>query len=292
MASDPTSPKGDVVQLINTHAISVHLPPFWHHDPAIWFAQAEAQFNLRGITQEFTKFYHVIAVLPSEVAAVIRDILKAPDPDRPYQQLREALIQRYTLSEHKRLEQLLSTETLGDCTPSQLLRRLNNTLGDKTIDSQLFTQLFFKRLPTHVQTILAPSLDSVTTEKLATMADKILEVQPVSNSIAQVDRPLISTASVNPLEAQIKSLANQINELRISRSRNSHRYNRSLFHSRSSSRSGCLFRHRSPSRKSNASLCWYHNRFGRQAKKCSPPCSFHSTSVPAHSISGNDEARC
>ena len=49
-------------------AVSVKLPPFWLADPAIWFLQVEAQFTLKGIVQQRTKFDHVIAVLAPEVA--------------------------------------------------------------------------------------------------------------------------------------------------------------------------------------------------------------------------------
>jgi hypothetical protein len=32
------------------------LPPFWPKQPAMWFAQAEAQFALAGISNERLKF--------------------------------------------------------------------------------------------------------------------------------------------------------------------------------------------------------------------------------------------
>ena len=40
-------------------AVSVKLPTFWPDKTKLWFAQAEAQFTIRGIKSEQTKFAHV-----------------------------------------------------------------------------------------------------------------------------------------------------------------------------------------------------------------------------------------
>jgi hypothetical protein len=42
------------------YRVVVRLPPFWTYRPVVWFAQAEAQFELAGITSERTKFNYVI----------------------------------------------------------------------------------------------------------------------------------------------------------------------------------------------------------------------------------------
>jgi hypothetical protein len=43
--------------------VAVRLSPFWAERPAMWFAQAEAQFSLAGVNNEKTKFYYVISQL-------------------------------------------------------------------------------------------------------------------------------------------------------------------------------------------------------------------------------------
>jgi hypothetical protein len=41
----------------------VQLKPFYAEEPEVWFASAEAQFALAGITEEKTKFYYVLSQL-------------------------------------------------------------------------------------------------------------------------------------------------------------------------------------------------------------------------------------
>ncbi|GFR69714.1 retrovirus-related Pol polyprotein [Elysia marginata] len=39
-------------------SVAIKLPTFWVTSPLVWFAQAEAQFALRNITQDETKYFH------------------------------------------------------------------------------------------------------------------------------------------------------------------------------------------------------------------------------------------
>ena len=38
------------------NAVALSLPTFWAHQPRVWFAQAKAQFTLRDITVDITKY--------------------------------------------------------------------------------------------------------------------------------------------------------------------------------------------------------------------------------------------
>jgi hypothetical protein len=58
--------------------VAVRLQPFWAQRPAMWFAQAEAQFSLAGISCERTKFQYIIAQLGQRYAAEVEDIITSP----------------------------------------------------------------------------------------------------------------------------------------------------------------------------------------------------------------------
>ena len=99
--------------------------------PELRFLTIESSFRKSKITSQQSKFDPVVSSLPQTVAAVVRDILRAPPQDMPYDTLKTELIRRTTESEQRRLQQLLTSEELGDRKPSELLRRMKQLLGDK-----------------------------------------------------------------------------------------------------------------------------------------------------------------
>ena len=59
-------------------AVSLKFPTFWAQHPQVWFRQAEAQFHIRKITRNETKYYHVVAALDQQAANRITNILSTP----------------------------------------------------------------------------------------------------------------------------------------------------------------------------------------------------------------------
>lgn len=140
----------------NVEAISMKLPPFWTEYPAAWFLTIESQFNTRYITVEKTKYDYVLQVLPMEVAASVFDIITTTTPsDTPYTDLKNVLISRNSISESKRIEQLLSSEEMGDKTPSQFYLRLKTLAGQsQLVNEHLIKELWFRRLPSLVSALV------------------------------------------------------------------------------------------------------------------------------------------
>ena len=168
-------------------AVATRLPPFWPANPRIWFVQVEAQFSRRGITSSRTMYEEIICALPTEYATEVQDLLLTPPEEEPYEKLKDQLIARLADSERQKLRQLLTAEELGDRKPTQLLRKMQLLLGEKAkfINGSLLRELFLQRLPSNVQMILA-SADEMTVERLAEMADRIMDVgAPAISSVSK-----------------------------------------------------------------------------------------------------------
>ena len=170
-ATEKTEPTATPVQA------ALKLSTFWPSDPELWLAQVEAQFTTRGITKQLTKFFHVVASLSPDVAAKVRDLVVNRPESSPYDELRAELIRRTSLSESKKLQQLISAEDLGDRKPSQLLRHMGQLLSEKPqlVGDNFLTHLFVNRLSANIRVVLASSIDDTPLEKLAQLADKILK---------------------------------------------------------------------------------------------------------------------
>ena len=191
--------------------VSLKLPPYWPNDLQIWFAQVEAQFSTRGINAQRTMFDYVVANLTPDIAIEIRDLILRPPEENPYNVLKAQLIKRTAASEQRRLQQLLSTEELGDRKPTQLLRRLQQLAGDTPglLDGNFLKELFLQRLPSQVRMVLASTRDGTPIEDLAQLADKIIEVAAP---------PIVSTvttpsADMEQLRSEIASLTKLVSSL-------------------------------------------------------------------------------
>jgi hypothetical protein len=137
--------------------VAVRLPPFWAEQPDVWFAQAEAQFSLAGITTERTKFHHVISQLDHRYAAEVRDIIISPPQQDPYTSLRTALLDQLSPSEEQRFRQLLKPEAIGDRKPSQYLRHLRSLAPDAS--DKLLRTVWTSQLPRDIQITLSAQHD-------------------------------------------------------------------------------------------------------------------------------------
>lgn len=263
---------------------SISIPEFWDKCPQLWFVLAENYFILKNFKSDTTKYRCVLHALPQHIALTVSDIIKSGK--NSYSELKEALIQRYTMSEEQRLNSLLNdaNTAMGDRRPSDFYRHLEQLADSGTgVDKSLILSIWMRRLPRslNVPLVASTSKDPMI---LIPMADRIWDTISKDSISAIQSYPASSQANPNTLNEPMLALCSGISEmckeLRSLRSevgelkQNSFR---GRSHTRNDSRSRPFDKSRSRSRNQRSEMCWYHYRFGENANKCLKPCSFKKT---------------
>lgn len=268
-----------MVGTTNVYKVSIKYAPFNRDDPEIWFTQLEAQFEIGAISTDATKYGHLIAALDPETVKCVRDQILTPSKNDKYESLKKIIIERLCESAKIKLDRLLSGLQLGDKKPSQLLREME-TLSINQVTEPVLRNLWLQRLPTHAQEILS-CMDDSNLQKLANAADKIVDVQKPANiyhlkaATRDEDR-----AQQSNLTTQINVLTKRVEELfgHLERSRSK------SYRERSQSPRNKESRRQRNSSRSNEQVakhpnCWYHYKYGDQARRCIKPCSFSQSTT-------------
>lgn len=279
------NPSGSQPTTGQVSVITVQKIPFWPSNPTAWFKVLDNQFTSARITDELTKFNHVMSMLDIATIEKCMDIIEGIPNATAYTQFRTEAINRFSESENSRLQKVLSGTDLGDRKPSQLLHEMRSLAGTAFPEEPLKT-LWLKRLPNQVRAILAASSEEL--GALSVLADKIVETLSGngicsigSGSSSEYSHSQSSSPNLSVLEQQISNLSDKLNRLEAfgyqsQSSRGRERSRQNNFRGRSRTRSPGKF-------------CFYHERYGSKARNCRSPCSFRGISQPNKS-SGNDTA--
>ena len=258
-------------------AVSVKLPPFWPDKVKLWFAQAEAQFVIRGITVEQTRFAHVVSMLDSKSAEFAMDIIESPPPDDPYSTLKKRLTGAFAISDDEKAARLLEMDGLGDKTPSQCLSAMLMLVPDGQEPGFLFRKVFLRLLPEEVQTHLAQ------TSKVGTKATDLRELALEADKFFASTGSRISSITETGVHVGPGQEHNSVNAV-------SRRPNFPAAGARN--RDGTTRRgktSRGPAMEdwpTLPGLCKYHSRYGAEARNCTQPCKLGSTPIPENWQSG------
>ena len=180
------------------------------------------QFTTRSIAShsQKTHFDYVVSSLSLEFATEVRNLLLKPPSKNQYDVLKTQLIKRMAASKQRKLQQLISGEELGDRKPTQLLRCMQQLLCDKlgsTTDTNSFLrELFLQRLPASVRIVLASADPSTTIDKLAEMANKVMEVAaPITPNVSAVSHVTADHPELKQLREDVARLTELIQTLSI-----------------------------------------------------------------------------
>lgn len=254
----------------------MRLPAFTPSKPALWFALIERYFEAANINTEAAKFTHAVLSLDARYTAEVEDLILRPHADQPFTTLKEQLVKRLSASQEEKIRELLEKATIGDRKPSQFLRELRS-LGGTVFNDDVLRTIWSSRLPNDMQAILSTQ-QTLTLDQLADLADNIKatykngstqQVREVSHNATPSEERLFSmmTQMFSELRAEVNdSIKREISAVQRTGRPTDHKTNG--HHSQPRNRSS------SKKRPTNNEFCWYHNCFGVNARKCTPPCKF------------------
>ena len=171
--------------MAETNAVAIKFPTFWAQQPEVWFLQAEAQFHIRKITGDTTKYYHVVAALDQETSGRVLGTLSSSPTDNKYADVKQRLLTTFGLSKREQASKLLHLHPLGDQKPSELMDEMLSLLADHGF-CFLAEQLFLEQLPEDIRLQLSND-DFTNPRALATKADVLwIAKQQAASTINKV----------------------------------------------------------------------------------------------------------
>lgn len=243
-------------------SVSLKLPEFWFKSPEVWFAKIEAQFGTKNITQDQTKYDYVVSALDIDTAEEIQSVLINPPDSYKYDALKKTLIKTFGKSQIQKDTEILNLNGLGDKRPTALLRKINALNDDP---KTLKRALFLLNIPTDIRSILAGYNNTENIEELADIADRIWETR--TTTINHISKH-------NSTEVQENTIVQSIDAITTKKTSFPPRQNYTKIAT-------------SP----QPSVCFYHTKFGPDAKRCQPGCKFASLlNKSGKTWSGNDKA--
>lgn len=214
-----------------------------------------------------------MAALPQEVIEKVYDIVRNPPADNKYNGLKDILIKRLSMSEEKRISPILYHQEIGDRSPSDFHRHLTQLAGSDESLKTLVNKIWADRLPTPVDTTVISLMgQGVSQEIYLQTADRVWEKSSSRSRISAIQNPLpICHATVchSPPPQNDQGNKRLLTEIEsIVAKYTSKRQKSSNFNSTNKKSNS------PPPNKSNSDrVCWYHKKYGHNAKKCQAPCS-------------------
>lgn len=266
--------------------ITLAVPTFGDLDPEVWFSVLEIEFSNRNIHEDSAKFSQLVPRLPRDMLNLIRHILLSKSEYR-YETAKQCILTELRPSDKMRLEELLHRLPLGDKKPSALLREMQQAARTSQFPESLLQELWMQRLPEYTQGLLC-ALPARPLCDLASSADAIHARFRGTTSI-----PVMNLVSTQVVSCDVPQATQDCEILSLSKGAHEHSGRRVLDTStevallrrelaelrvavqRPRSASQTLpTRSRSPPRSVGPSdLCWYHQTYGANAKRCRSPCA-------------------
>lgn len=287
------------------------IPCFISADPAFWFTLIESIFESKQVNNVRDKINAILLALPNHLQLEAKTILlkfhqlaadDAAGKQEAYDELKQKLITLTSIPEELKLQELLDNAQIGTRTPSQFLNYIRNLQGDAGDRNNKFLRtIFVRNLPTDVRNIII-SQKYNNLDDMAATADLIWK-KPNSQIFSMYDegnsssQPSDENALVQHIARMKNSHDEETKEFKLALTKLSKQldYMQSEFsHSIRTLRSEMDSIHNTlksqgssqayPQRSNMATgkwtqqdsntWCYFHQKFGDAAFRCSQPCSF------------------
>lgn len=244
-------------------AVTIKAPAFMETSVPGWFTILEAQFHLRHITSDVTKFYSVISALPAEVVAKLPNaLIVATEPN--YKELKEAVLNMHEKTKPELLERLMKTTSISG-RPSVYLQEMLTTASSIGVTDDIVRHKFLQALPNTIAPVIASQKDLNLTQ-LGRLADELLPY--FSNS------PVMAVQQPQPMQLS-QNFSNSYNT-----GRNYGHQGNNTGNSGHQGNTGSTYKNSIPyglrpfKRDQRPKVCKAHIYYGPQARTCKPWCTW------------------
>lgn len=233
----------------------IPLPTMSEENIEAYFYSLQFWFQASNVTTDAAKANIVLASIPPRKLMELRTVIDAAPAANKYHYIRVKLIEHFTESQQRRLQRVLKDLPLGDRRPSELFNEMKLTAG-AALNDDILHDLWLNRLPPYAQAAIIATKVPI--------ADKLKIADSIVDSIGTAAGQLNEVATTQVPQDDISNLKSEIAALtqRLDRALSSNRRDRSRSRSRNRRSTG------------ESKLCWYHAKFGKDAKTCRQPCSF------------------
>lgn len=264
----PTPPQSTYPQ----QHVQVNIPKFNKANPDLWFAQLERLFNLNNVVADDRKFDLVSVHLEADIALAAEDLLLKPPENDKYNALKQRLLDKFAESPDSKLRKLLHGGDMAGKKPTEILAHMRRLAPSTGCESILRT-LFIAELPKTIRPLISVWEDK-DLDKLAKMADKMLENSDTDSAYAmsavvslpeqkrqEIEAINSKKLDVTDVALTLRSLSEKVDKLSVEL-----RYGGKGQFSRSQNGNN------NEGSDTKKSLCYYHTKFGDNARKCQPNC--------------------
>ena len=145
------------------------LPSFDTANVALWIGSAEAEFEICHVVDPGTKRAHILATIPAEHRLLFQDFLLTPDTSQDgYASLINHIRNLFQEKPRQRAARILRPHNLNGHTPSQFLAALKNQMSGITME-MIAKEILAGVLPPNIRAIV--TTDTNSPADMATAAD-------------------------------------------------------------------------------------------------------------------------